>query len=282
MRASRSILLSVSVASLFVTAAGADIISATMKFSSAYELLVKADRARDEGEPQQALTLYKYALNTYTEMATEDPDFQPDMVQFRMAYCDSQMDALLEGMRPAGADAPHGSADPSNIVATVMALDAAPPGIDPATVRELLISARRKLEEGEPEAARALLLLGFKTDPDNADLRLMAGLAQCQARKFGDAIFLLGELVDEQPSNAPVRVGLAAAYFGDGQTNAAQRELEAAIALEPDLKEAHYNMAQLFLAAPAPDIEAVTRHYQRARELGAAPDLRVETAISKP
>jgi tetratricopeptide (TPR) repeat protein len=272
----------IAAASLFVTAASADIISATMKFSTAYELLVKADRARDEGEPQQALTLYKYAINTYTEIATEDPDFQPDMIQFRIAYCDSQLAAVLEGMQPTMADATRGNADPSNIVAKVMALDAAPPGIDPATIRELLVGARRKLEEGEPEAARGLLLQGFKIDPDNADLRLLAGLAQCQARKFSDAIFLLGELVDEQPSNAPVRVGLAAAYFGDGQTDAAQRELEAAMALEPDLKEAHYNMAQLFLAGPAPDIKAVTRYYQRARDLGAAPDLRIEAAISKP
>ena len=282
MRTSQFIWASITAASLFVTAAGADIISATMKFSAADELLVKADRARDEGEPQQALTLYKYAINTYTQIAAEDPDFQPDMVQFRMAYCDSQLATVLKAMRPAVADATRGKADPSNIVAKVMALDAAPPGIDPATIRELLVGARRKLEEGEPQAARALLLQGFKIDPDHADLRLLAGLAQCQARKFGDAIFLLGELVDEQPSNAPVRVGLAAAYFGDGQTDAAQRELEAAMALEPDLKEAHYNMAQLFLAGPAPDIKAVTRYYQRARELGAAPDLRVETAISKP
>ena len=77
MRAFRSILLSITAASLFVTAAGADIISATMKFSAADELLVKADRARDKNEPQQALTLYKYAINTYTQMLYDSGGNEP-------------------------------------------------------------------------------------------------------------------------------------------------------------------------------------------------------------
>jgi len=113
-------------------------------------------------------------------------------------------------------------------------------------------------------------------DPDNVNLRLLAGLAQCQARRFGDAIFLLKELSIEEPSNAPVRVGLAAAYFGDDQREAAIAELETAISLEPGMAEAHYNMAQVMLTGPAPDHDAAYDFYHRALELGTAPDPRLE------
>ena len=211
-----------------------------------------------------------------------DPDFQPKMVEFRMEYCDGQLDSLLDSYytstnAPAASDAPAAS-----LVDEALALDAPIAPSPDRMINQLLISARDKLAQGESEAARDQLVKGFEIDPDNAALRLMAGLAQCQARKFSDAIYLLSELADEQPSNAPVRVALAAAYFGSGDTEKAQAELETAIRLAPDLGDAHYNLAQILLAAPTPDLEAVNRHYRRALALGAPPDLRVEAVIKDP
>jgi tetratricopeptide (TPR) repeat protein len=266
---------------LWGSAAAGDIIDATMKFSNASERLAQADRARDEGAPAHALTLYKAAMSAFSELTREDRDFQPELVQFRMEHCDSQMEALLEALSSETAVSAPPHTAPASVVEEILELDAMALDTNAVTIRELLVDARRKLEEGEPEAAREQLLKGFTLDADNADLRLLAGLAQCQARRFRDAVFLLKGLADEQPSNATVRVGLSAAYFGTGDARAARQTLEEALAIEPDLKEAHYNMAQLLLNEPEPDLEAVRAHYRRARELGAAPDLRVERALNQ-
>ncbi|NQU40177.1 MAG: hypothetical protein HQ523_09520 [Lentisphaerae bacterium] len=266
---------------LFTTAAQADIISATMKFTDAHELLAHADRARDEGAKEEALALYKRSLNTYTELATQDPDFQPEMVEFRMEYCDGQIAAMLAAYYPSTNATPMTVVSAPSVVDEALALDAPTAQADDRRIEELLIGARSKLEQGEAEAARDLLLKGFEVDPDNVALRLLAGLAQCQARKFGDAIYLLGELANEQPSNAAVHVSLAAACFGSGDSGRAQMELETAVRLEPDMADAHYNLAQLLLTTPTPDLDAVDRHYRRARHLGTPPDLRVESALKE-
>ncbi len=253
-------------AMLTASPAPADIISATLRFTRAQDMLAEADRCAETGDFGKALFLYKHTLNAYTEIMAEDPDFQPDMIEYRMEYCDNQMAALLDSMASAGTEP-----EPESSTNALPDAPAAPEGVP-----GLLALARDHLEEGESDAARAQILEGFKMDPDNVNLRLLAGLAQCQARRFGDAIFLLKELSIEEPSNAPVRVGLAAAYFGDGQRGAAIAELETALSLEPDLAAAHYNMAQLMLTGPTPDPEAAHTSYHRALELGAAPDPRLE------
>jgi tetratricopeptide (TPR) repeat protein len=264
----RTILTALVVAASVSIEATADIISATLKFTQAQDMLAEADRSAENGDYGKALTLYKYTLNAFTEIMAEDPDFQPDMIEFRMEYCDGRLAALLDGMQP------------TDVAPKPASTNAVPDeAISPDDVPELLALARDHIEEGESDAARAQILQGFKIDPDNVNLRLLAGLAQCQARRFGDAIFLLKELSIEEPSNAPIRVGLAAAYFGDGQRDAAIAELETAISLEPTLAEAHFNMAQIMLTGPTPDSEAAYDFYHRALELGAAPDPRLEAAF---
>jgi len=266
MKHNRIILAGLIVALSAVSHASADIISATLKFTQAQDMFAAADRAAENGDVGRALLLYKLSLSTYTEIISEDPDFQPDMIEFRMEYCDDRIAALLNSTQRAKT-APEPQADTNAFPHATSASDDVP---------TLLALARDYLEEGESDAARAQILEGFKMDPDNINLRLLAGLAQCQARRFGDAIFLLKELSIEEPSNAPVRIGLAAAYFGDGQREASIAELESAIELEPNLAEAHYNMAQLMLTGPTPDNDAAYDFYHRALELGAAPDPRLE------
>ncbi len=255
-----------------IPSAPADIISATLKFTRTQDVVTQADRAAETGDIDKALFLYKVALNAFTEIMAEDPDFQPDMIEFRMAYCDDQLATLLQTLNPGTTT----GTVPQNATNTVRAVETLPH----KDVSTVLALARDHLEEGEPEAARAKILEGFKVDPDSVELRLLAGLAQCQARRFGDAIFLLKELAIEEPSHAPVRVGLAAAYLGDGQRDAAREELEAAHVLDPTLPEPHYNMAQLLLSGPSPDRTAASNAYHRALQLGATPDPRLEAMLS--
>ncbi len=268
MKTFRTLLICLAAAMLVTSAATADIISATLKFTRAEDMLKAADRSAENGDYGKALILYKLTLNAFTEIMAEDPDFNPNMIEFRMEYCDGRLDAMLNSSQPMAVEFDPQSTNGSPSIA-----------VAPEQVPELLALTREHLEEGESDAARAQILRGFKVDPDNVNLRLLAGLAQCQARRFGDAIFLLKELSIEEPSHAPVRIGLAAAYFGDGRRDAAIEELETAISLEPALAEAHYNMAQVMLTGPDPDRDAAYDFYHRALELGTAPDPRLEAVF---
>lgn len=247
-----------------------DIIAATLQFTQTQDMVAEADRSVPRGDIDRALLLYKHALNAYTRIIAENPDFQPDMIEFRMAYCDERIAQLMERVQPTALK-----------TAQQGATNAPPSAPSAGNLDAILVQSRRRLAAGEPEAAREHLLQGFKIDPDNVNLRLLAGLAQCQARRFEDAIFLLKTLADDAPSRAPIHVALAAAYFGNGDRDAAVRELETAIDIDPALAEAHYNMAQLMLTGAAPDRNAAQASYRRALELGAPPDPRLANRIAR-
>jgi Tfp pilus assembly protein PilF len=58
-----------------------------------------------------------------------------------------------------------------------------------------------------------------------------------------------------------------------------------AIELDPEYAEAHFNLAVFYLQRSPPAVELARRHYERALELGAAPDPDVERSLgdsSKP
>ena len=80
---------------------------------AAYVAVVKADLARDGGAIAEARKRYQEALDLYVAIAKNDPNWHPDIVQFRIAYCRSQLEALrgrAEGERPPeGASGPQGA-----------------------------------------------------------------------------------------------------------------------------------------------------------------------------
>ncbi len=78
---------------------------------AAYVAVVKADLARDAGSIADSRRLYREAQERYEAIAKKDARWHPEIVQFRLAYCKSQLESLRgrsEGERPAreGATAP--------------------------------------------------------------------------------------------------------------------------------------------------------------------------------
>ncbi|HMP74798.1 MAG TPA: hypothetical protein PKE12_00740 [Kiritimatiellia bacterium] len=70
---------------------------------AAYVAVVKADLARDAGSVAEARRHYQEAADLYTAIAKKDPAWHPDIVEFRLSYCQSQLEALrgrAEGVRP--------------------------------------------------------------------------------------------------------------------------------------------------------------------------------------
>ena len=58
-------------------------------------------------------------------------------------------------------------------------------------------------------------------------------------------------------------------------------ELEAALAFEPDSREAHYNLAQLLLLTTPRDAERAGEHYREALKFGAQRDAALEAELEK-
>ena len=133
--------------------------------------------------------------------------------------------------------------------------------------------------EGQADKATRLLLDALKADPDNTRVRLLIGIAQCRNERYEDAIFVLEQLAEELPADAWVRTAQGTAFFGAGLADRAAGELRRALAIRPELAEAHFDLAQVLLAGDPPDLDAARRHYDRARELGLESDPATEHAL---
>ena len=266
-------------AALRATPAPADA-PAEAELASAYETLVQADVARDAGKAEAALAAYKAAMDRYLSIAKAHPDVQPGVVAFRVAYCDDQIEALLRAT--ADPDTPP-TPEPEGLVVSTNAAQAirepaGPPDANAPALpaADALVEARLLLRSAEPEAARSLLLPALQADPDNPALRLLMGVAQCQAHNFDDAIHLLTGLVGDNPTNALAHTALGTAYFGAGRTEEALTEVRRALVLDPAMSEARYDLAQLLLTLQPPDLEGAREQYRQALALGAPPDKRLD------
>ncbi|HNS81870.1 MAG TPA: hypothetical protein PKM67_10480, partial [Kiritimatiellia bacterium] len=76
---------------------------------NAYSATVAGDRAKGNNDLVAAFEAYERSYNLYKELSESHPDWQKDIVQYRLTYCRDQMDAL----RPQIASAPASAAKPA-------------------------------------------------------------------------------------------------------------------------------------------------------------------------
>ena len=252
------------------TARGA---SAEEQFEDAYQRLQKADEFRDANQFSQAIEEYRGALDSYMRLSQRYPDWQPGIVRFRTAYCDNQLETILK------------TVDARSVQQAGLPSEPAGKNVPPAAdkVREIRQTASLLMRTGGTEKARTLLIEGLRLEPDDPFLRLMAGIAQCEAGYYDDALLLLEELRGEGLADeALVLVALAAAYYGAGEEDHAVNALKRAIELNPTLSEAYYDLAQVHAAGDPPDLDAARQQYREALRLGAVPDRKLATQLQTP
>lgn len=105
--------------------------------------------------------------------------------------------------------------------------------------------------------------------PELAESHLQLGLLQLDCGKPGEAYESLCRAVELAPADARVRNAAGAALVGLEQLDEARAHFEQALALDPDLADAHTNLGYL-LYRDFEELEAGRRHIERALEL--APD----------
>ena len=243
--------------------------SAANQFNVTLNYLTQADAERDAGNAEDALILYKEAAEKYVLLAARFPDWQPAVVQFRIAYCNEQIRALRKGQREAGST------------------NAVPPPASPAQahaarrgdLHAIKAHAAALLCEGDPQRARTLLLDALRIDPDDSGVRLMLAIAQCQAGSFSDATLILNEIIAEEPTNAVAHMALGAAYLGQGRIEDAGGETAIALTLNDHAPAGHYNMARILMQVSPPDLINAKSHYGRFLDLGGKPDPALQSAL---
>lgn len=135
------------------------------------------------------------------------------------------------------------------------------------------------LRGGAPERAQVLLYDGLSRAPQRHDLRLLLAMAKCQMREYKDAADLAKHVLRNDVGNARAHVVLGTAYLGMGDIDLAKDQMIYAIELDPDQREAHYNLAHLWVAIEPPDLATARGYYARAIELGAAQDPELERLL---
>lgn len=182
-------------------------------------------------------------------------------------------------------------------------------------ITTLLQKGLALLQKGDLASARVTLEQVRQVQPDNADAALNLGIIAYREKRLSDAEKLLLDAVHHAPENAQAWLilgvvrqdegrldgslaALAQAVFFDpknarahhylgvtigrkGWYSGAEDELRKAIELQPDYAEAHFNLAVFYLQRTPPAVELARRHYQKALDLGAAPDPQVAKAIGE-
>jgi tetratricopeptide (TPR) repeat protein len=250
--------------------------TASEQFDKAYKTLLAADDARDSEHNGQAVGLYKQSLEMYMDLAKKYPSWTPGKIKFRITYCNNQIDALMKaGDKPANTAAGGGAADATPQVNQTPPQQTARQVTreqNAMSVEQIKGTASRLLALGKTDDAKALLIDGLHLEPDNRSIRLMIGIAQCQAGMFTDAVYVLAELAKEEPSNPSTQLALAAAYVGLGRLDDGVKALRAAIELNPNVPEAHYDLAQILRLTTPADVVTIKAEYEKSLSLGGGPD----------
>jgi len=274
----------------------------------AYESMSTADRLREREMKEDAAALYDEALKTFQRLASNYPMWQTNLVAFRINYCREELDKTLnlkkngpdrqnavnptaspprpsESSRPADShEQPGETNEVAGKIREAAGLEQAGDFKGALELYKAVLAQDKQHLAALGGAGRCFLRLGMVDEardilfqwcvipsPDNSINSLLA-LILCHDRQYSKAIQLVEITLKEDNSNAAARVILGVALAGMGQTDAAISEMQKALALNPRLSEAHYNLACLMLKKEPGKISIAAIHYQNALKFGATPD----------
>lgn len=244
---------------------------------AAYVAVVKADLARDAGSVAEARRLYLEAQELYEAIAKKNARWHPEIVQFRLSYCKSQLEALR--------DRPEGERPAPNAAAAASAPDT-------ATAEALERLTRLETENAELKTMRQALehelaALSNRVAEAMAEVDRLGAERDALRQQLADAEAALQAASRDEEADAQLRrerdalqdALQAAAKALDDQTRLAEvtreeaaREIqglrEAQAELERQLAEARAQTAQsIDEEKPAPaDPDAVQRELARLRQ----------------
>jgi len=142
------------------------------------------------------------------------------------------------------------------------------PGNSAALINLAIVEQRARHYDTAEKYLRTLL----RDHPETATAWLLLGIGAYEQDKLDAAHAHLAEAILYAPNDARAHQYLGVTLGRRGWYSAGEEELRRALEIDPKFADAHYNLANLYLARTSPAIELARRHYHRALELGAAPD----------
>ena len=107
----------------------------------------------------------------------------------------------------------------------------------------------------------------------------LAGIIALKQNDLRTARDRFEHAVKRSPKDARLHTNLAIVYDGMRKKKAALRELRKAVALDPNLAEARFNLAILLVSEKPPKLTEAKHHYQTALQLGSTRDERLEKIL---
>ncbi len=266
----KRLLLILTIVTLIPLTTNAQDIPAAVQFQQAHELLNQADRKRDNNANTEAISLYSEAQAMYRTLSHKYPNWQVNIVRFRATYCNTQIEAILKDLSKNTIKNSNSSTPLKNTIARPE---------DNQQIQDAINNAKALLAKGKHVKARMFLLQAMNLNPDDNTVRFLLGIAQCQAGKYKDAVYILEELIKENSANAKAYTVLGSAHFALGETAKAKSATAQALKLNPNLKEANFNMAQLLAVSNPPDKDRAKKFYKKALSLGAIRNASLELSM---
>jgi len=133
---------------------------------------------------------------------------------------------------------------------------------------------------GKTGEAEKYLERAIRVRPDAAVAWMTLGVVYMNENKLEGATAALAQAVYLSPKNPQAHNYYAVTLAKRGWYDAAEDELQKVVTLAPDFAEAHFNLALIYFQRHPPAVELARRHYQKALELGAAPDPDFEAKLN--
>ena len=129
-----------------------------------------------------------------------------------------------------------------------------------------------------PEAAKALQH-AVKLSPNDAVSYRNLGTVYFQQNRNDEAIDALERSIALEPNNFYSHDYLGCACSQKGWEEVAEKEFRKAIEINPDIPDAHYNLAIIYAVQKPPALELARREYKKSLDLGLPREPRLEKLL---
>lgn len=252
--------------------------------SDANAQLQSADELWRAGNVTKASETYQAAADSYRQAEQITPNMGNGLIRFRLSYCLNQVDQIQNAAKEKAKPEPvlvrhppslnRGGEHPS-----VQQDDwVAPQTTEPVDVRRELALAQRYITGEHPEDAVPCLVKVLRTEPANRKALMLMATIRVQQGRYDDAIVTLEGLRGANEDEAVLLLA-AGAYCGAGRYFDALLALDQVMKKNPDMPQAHMNMAYLLLEmSPDKHSEAET-YYKFALKGGMSRDALLEKRL---
>lgn len=244
--------------------------------------LQSADAAKRGGDNGKASELYQTAAASYREAEQLKPDMEKGLIRIRLAYCMNQLDEIAKARAkpPPPVEVTHPPREQASgaPVETAAARTSEPPAAEPVDTERELAAARKAVTGDRPEQALTSLVRVLKADPANRQALLLMATLRVQQGRYSDAVVAVEELRGSGEDTAVLMLA-AAAYCGAGRFFDALLALDQVLKRDPDLPQAHLDMAYLLLEMSPDKRKEADLYYQHALKLGVPRDATLEKRL---